>query len=104
MNVQPDDTLEWISPEGSPHHRARNHADTGTYFAFLDTNWKRHEFGAAFERDTNPWQMGSPSDIYRVPVDEGSMEDAKRAAQEHHNAACRAARWAAYMRDNEPPQ
>lgn len=44
-----------------------------------------------------------PQDIYRGDHDGASVDDAKAAAQEHHNAACRAARWAAHMRDNEPP-
>lgn len=43
-----------------------------------------------------------PHDIYRGD-DGASIDEAKAAAQEHHNAASRAARWAAHMRDNEPP-
>lgn len=32
-----------------------------------------------------------------------AIDAAKQAAQQHHNATARAARWADYMRNNEPP-
>lgn len=98
----PDDTLKWINREGVPH-RARNHADTGTYYVYRFTQFKHDDFVASFDPDRGPWDSGSSIEIYCEPASSGSLDAAITAAQGHHNAACRAHRWAEYMRDNEPP-
>lgn len=44
-----------------------------------------------------------PLELYRAYGDGPAIEASKAAAQQHHNTACRAARWTDYMRNNEPP-
>lgn len=52
----------------------------------------------------HPDREGQPSqELYRAVGGGPAIEAAKAAAQQHHNKSARAARWAAYMRDNEPP-
>lgn len=97
------DDLEWKRrKEGEDNWRARNADDDGTYIVYILNAYGTTQICGVLMSDAGD---GYPDrDFYASTVGVGSVAEAKDAAQEHHYAACRAKRWAEYMRDNEPPE
>jgi hypothetical protein len=96
------DELVWKRrSKGEDNWRARNASDDGMYIVYFLTAYGNNLIEGVLHRDE---QRGIDSQkIYTSTLGVGSVAEAKDAAQEHHYAACRARRWADYMRDNEPP-
>lgn len=81
------------------HYRARSEQPAGIYDAYILQylhGGPQFVMAAWF-----PNGEGRGEEIYKSIT--GMVSDAKAAAQERHNACGRAARWADYMRNNDPP-
>lgn len=94
------DELVWHRrSKGEDNWRARNGTDDGTYVVDILAGYGTpRTYGVLLSDYT---AAGEGEDIY-IGMD--SIDTVKALLQEHHNAACRAARWREFMRDNEPPE
>lgn len=91
------DDLVWSRRrEGEDNWRAPSNATTGTYAVYVMTDYGSPRTYGVLLKDGHSYG----TEIY---VGMASVDSVKDILQQHHQKACRAKRWADYMRDNEPP-
>lgn len=94
------DELVWRrrSP-GEENWRAESAAEDATYIVYILEGFGTPTIRAVISR----FGREVDSALFVSMIGAGSIDDAKEAAQAHHNAACRAKRWRDYMATHEPP-
>lgn len=92
------DQLVWKS-RNPEHFAAESLTGAAHYYVYIEpfTN----ELVAIYAHDDELINGPSRKTLYRGL--DRDFDNAKRIAQNHQDAACRADRWRIYMRDNEPP-
>jgi hypothetical protein len=94
------DELQWKSRNDGTHFRADSMVEAGTYWVYLEPWATPNHLVAVYTLDDDDENRHRHTLFRSLTRD---FDHAKRVAQNHHDAACRAARWREFMRDNEPP-